>query len=151
MKIKHYPKFNTDQVCEIYSDRDGVPVNYVCTTDLTASDVPVDIFYRFSPHPKFGNRYFGLYWDYYRDITMICNADMVEKDDFIFGMVENDNGEYEYSQSHHDYKTFENGNMIDGGRVYIKSSYGAEIYKIKNGEFYKTHDEELADWLEQNK
>ena len=151
MNIKHFPLFDTDEVCKIYSEKDGVPVHYVCTTDLTASDVPVDVYYRSSPHPEFGNRYFGLYYDHYRDATMICNADKVEDEDFIFGMVENDNGELEYSQSHHDYKKFDNGGMIDGGRMYIKSSFGADIYRIKNGEFHRVHGEELADWIEENK
>jgi len=149
MKIKHYPFLSTDKVEELYTDRDGVAVKYVCTTDLKASDVPVDVFYRETPHPEFGNKYFGLYHDHYRDCMMITNADLVEE--LIFGMVENDYGELEYSQSHHDYKKFENGNMIDGGRAYVKSSLGADIYKIRNGEFYKMHGEELADWLEQNK
>lgn len=64
---------------------------------------------------------------------MITNADIVET--FDFDVVENDNGELEYSQSHHDYKMFENGNMIDGGRVYIRGSRVTNVYKIKDGEF----------------
>jgi hypothetical protein len=134
MNIKHYPLFNTEEVCNHYSEKDGVEVKYVCTTDLVASDVPVDVYYRSTRHPEFGNHYFGLYYDYVRDATMITNADMVE--DFVFGVVKNDEGELEYSQSHHDYKRFENGNMIDGGRVYIRTSKGADAsYKVKEGEF----------------
>ena len=134
MNIKHNPSFNTQEVEKKYSERDGVAVKYVCTTDLKASDVPVDVFYRETPHPEFGNRYFGLYYDHYRDCVMICNADMVET--FEFGMVENDSGELEYSQSHHDYKQFDNGNMIDGGRQYIRSLGGASTMRVQNGEFY---------------
>ena len=133
MNIKHHPLFNTEEVCKTYSEKDGVEVKYVCTTDLVASDVPVDVYYRSTPHPEFGNHYFGLYYDNYRDATMICNADIVET--FEFGLVENDNSELEYSQSHHDYKMFENGNMIDGGRMYIRTSKGADAYKVKDGEF----------------
>jgi len=133
MNIKHHPLFNTEEVCKTYSEKDGVDVKYVCTTDLVASDVPVDVYYRGTPHPEFGNRYFGLYYDHVRDHVMITNADMVET--FVFGVVENDNSELEYSQSHHDYKMFENGNMIDGGRMYIRTSKGADAYKVKNGEF----------------
>jgi hypothetical protein len=134
MNIKHYPLFDTETICKHYSEKDGVEVMYVCTTDLNASDVPVDVFYRSTPHPEFGNRYFGLYYDTVRDHMMITNADMVET--FEFGMVENDNGELEYSQSHHDYKTFENGKMIDGGRVYIRTTKGCDIvYRIQDGEF----------------
>ena len=134
MNIKHRPQFDTKQICQIYSEKDGVDVTYVCTTDLNASDVPVDVFYRSSPHPEFGNRYFGLYYHVYRDQVMITGADIVEH--LEFGMVENDEGELEYSQSHHDHKVFKNGNMIDGGRQYIRSSRGADVYKIKDGEFY---------------
>ena len=134
MEIKHYPLLNTQEVERIYTERDGVRVKYVCTTDLRASDVPVDVFYRETPHPEFGNRYFGLYHDHYRDRVMITDADLVET--FEFGMVENDSGLLEYSQSHHDYKTFDNGNMIDGGRQYIRSgSNSTTVMRIRDGEF----------------
>ena len=132
MNIKHYPNFKTEEVEQKYSEKDSVSVKYVCTTDLKASDVPVDVFYRATPHPEFGNRYFGLYYDHYRDCVMICSADMVET--FEFGMVENDSGELEYSQSHHDYKRFDNGNMIDGGRQYIRSSLSCDTYRVVDGE-----------------
>src|SRR6056300_818397 len=119
MNIQHEPLFDTAKVEKIYSEKDGVEVKYICTTDLNASDVPVDVFYRETPHPQFGNRYFGLYWDTVRNNLMITNADVVES--FEFGMIEQD-GKYYYSQSHHDYKVLDNGKMIDGGRVYIRSS-----------------------------
>ena len=134
LSIKHHPLFNTEEVCQIYSEKDGVEVTYVCTTDLNASDVPVDVYYRSTTHPEFGNRYFGLYYHVYRDQVMITGADIVEH--LEFGMVVNDDGELEYSQSHHDYKSFKNGNMIDGGRQYIRSSLGCEVYKVKDGKFY---------------
>ena len=134
MTIKHYPVFPTEKVIEHYSNKDGVPVKYVCTTDIKRSDMPVDIFYRETPHPEFGNRYFGLFYDP-AERVMITKADLVEE--FEFGMVENDVGDLEYSQSHHDYKLFENGNMIDGGRQYIRSSLGCDVYRIKDGEFVK--------------
>lgn len=138
MTIKHYPVFPTEKVIEHYSNKDGVPVKYVCTTDIKRSDMPVDIFYRETPHPEFGNRYFGLFYDP-AERVMITNADLVEE--FEFGMVENDVGDLEYSQSHHDYKLFENGNMIDGGRQYIRSSLGCDVYRIKDGEFVKDADD----------
>ena len=137
MTIKHYPVFPTEKVIEHYSNKDGVPVKYVCTTDIKRSDMPVDIFYRETPHPEFGNRYFGLFYDP-AERVMIINADLVEE--FEFGMVENDVGDLEYSQSHHDYKLFENGNMIDGGRQYIRSSLGCDVYRIKDGKFVKDAD-----------
>jgi len=131
MKIQHYPVTDTQRAIEYFTKKDGVPITYVCTTDLKSSDVPIDVFFRETPHPHFGNRYFGLFVHPLHQNTMICNADAVE--DFLFGMVENDAGELEYSQSHHDYKIFENGNMIDGGREYIRSSNGCTIYIIRNG------------------
>ena len=56
MNIQHNPLFNTERVEELYTKKDGVEVKYVCTTDLKASDRPMDIFYRATPHPEFGNR-----------------------------------------------------------------------------------------------
>ncbi len=133
MNINHDPLFDTAKVEEIYGRKDGCEVRYVCTSDLRASDTPCDIFYRAEPHPDFGNRYFGLYWDSVRDCTMITNADIVEE--LEFGMV-NDGSVWHYSQSHHDYKSFPNGAMIDGGRVYIKSSLGATVMRVIDGKFY---------------
>ena len=49
-------------------------------------------------------------------------------------MVENDDGDLEYSQFRHDYKSFKNGNMIDGGRAYIRSGGKFTIYNVLNGE-----------------
>jgi hypothetical protein len=132
MDIKHPKLFDTDKIAEIYSEKDGVEVKYVCTTDLKASDVPVDVFYRETPHPEFGNRYFGLYYDNVRDHTMITNADIVE--DFEFGMIKDSNNNWYYSSSHHDCLFIEN-KMIDGGRKYIRSTGLDGIFKIKNGKF----------------
>lgn len=129
--IKHYPITKTDQAIKVYSEKDGVSVVYVCTTDFKISDVPVDVFYRATPHPKFGNKYFGLYFSRSDDSLMICDADGIEK--LSFAMVVNDDGDLEYSRSHHDYKQFKNGNMIDGGRVYTRHSGNIEYYHIRNG------------------
>ncbi len=131
--IKHFPITNTDVVVSHYSEKDGVPIKYVCTTDFNISDRPVDIFYRESPHPQFGNKYFGIAPDYESDDFVIFNADKVEN--FTFGMVEDDEGDMQYSRSHHDYKSFKNGNMIDGGRQYIRSSLNSQIYVIRDGQF----------------
>ena len=49
INIKHYPITKTNQVAELYSEKDGVDVKYVCTTEL--SDTIADIFYRDTPHP----------------------------------------------------------------------------------------------------
>lgn len=133
--IQHNPQFDTKKVIEHYQKKDGVDIKYVCTTDLQKSDVPYDVFYRETPHPEFGNRYFGLARSSWCEHMLITNADMVE--DFEFGMVENDEGKLEYSKGHHDFKSFKNGNMIDGGRQYIRSSLGCRVYKIVDGEFYE--------------
>jgi len=133
MNIVHDNLFNKESIVEHYTKKDGVDVKYVCTTDLNASDVPVDVFYRATPHPEFGNRYFGLYWDTVRGHLMITNADVVES--FEFGMIEQD-GKYYYSQSHHDYKVLENGKMIDGGRAYIRTNQVCDVVmRVVNGKF----------------
>lgn len=137
-KIKHNPLFDVDKITAHYSEKDGVPVQYVCTTDLRASDTPVDVYYRETPHPEFGNHYFGLYYDAIRDHMMITNADYVENVEF--GLVEGDDRLLHYSESHHTYKMFENGNMIDGGRQYIRCSGNAEYYIVKDGEMSKRQD-----------
>ena len=131
--IKHYPISKTEQVVQHYSDKDGVPVKYVCTTEFLYPDQPADIFYRKTPHPKFGNKYFGI--RFVGNDPYIFNADDIEK--FTFGMVENDDGNLEYSQFRHECKTFKNGNMIDGGRSYIRSSGKFTVYNVRNGELVK--------------
>lgn len=140
--IKHEPLFNTQAVEEHYTEKDGVEVKYVCTTDLKASDVPVDVYYRPTPHPQFGNHYFGLYWDRVREHMMITNADVVEELDF--GMILGKDGNYYYSQSHHDYKTVDN-QFIDGGRAYVRSSHGAVTMRIVDGKFYAKDVPDLLD------
>ena len=131
MNIQHYPLFDTAKVAAHYTEKDGVEVTYVCTSDLSASDVPFDIFYRATPHPEFGNRYFGLYISPRSGNLMITSADKVEE--FEFGMIEVD-GKYYYSQSHHDYKVV-GEKMIDGGRAYIRCSGQVDVFKIQDGKF----------------
>ena len=131
MDIKHPNIFEIDKVIEIYEKKDGVDIKYVCTTDLRASDLPADIFYRSTPHPEFGNRYFGLYKNHLGKL-MITNADMVE--DFEFGMIKSADNEWYYSSSHHDCIFIED-KMIDGGRQYIRSSGLEDVFKIVDGEF----------------
>jgi len=133
--IKHAPLFDTDKVAKYYSEKDGVPIQYVCTSDLTVSDLPMDIFYSESPHPQFGNRYFGLYMDPLQNHLMITNADKIEEMEF--GMVKDKDGDYWYSQSHHDC-IFIDGNMIDGGRAYIRHSGECDIFKVIDGEMIRS-------------
>ena len=131
MNIHHSPIFDRDKIIKHYTEKDGVEVKYVCTTDLRASDVPVDVYYRETPHPQFGNRYFGIYYSYNGDL-MITNADSIES--LIFGMIKV-NGDYHYSQSRHDFKKFEDGQYIDGGRNYVRSNVSITQMVVKDGKF----------------
>jgi hypothetical protein len=141
MNIQHCPRYDIEKIEKIYTEKDGVEVKYVCSTDLTVSDRPMDIFYRATPHPEFGNYYFGLYYDSQRHCPMITNADIVES--FEFGMIEV-NGKYYYSQSHHDYKVV-GDKMIDGGRAYVRSSGSTTNMRIAGGKFYAVDIEDLLD------
>lgn len=141
MDIVHEPQFDTQKIVDIYTEKDGVEITYVCTTDLRASDTPVDVFYRATPHPEFGNRYFGVFYDHMRGNVMITNADIVET--LEFGMIEHE-GKFYYSQSHHDYKVV-GGKMIDGGRAYIRSSGGCDaVMRVINGKFIAKDVEDLV-------
>jgi len=136
MNINHNPIFDTDKIAALYTEKDGVPVKYVCTSALNEnSAVAVDIFYRDTPHPTFGNRYFTIFNQPSLDgesRPMIAGADQIEK--LTFGLIECDNG-WEYSQHRHDYRKV-GQKMIDGGRAYIRtSSTEHEVMKIVDGEF----------------
>ena len=128
--IKHEPHFDTEKIIEHYTKKDGVPITYVCTSALGNEAQAMDIFFRETPHPEFGNRYFGLY---HNGNLMIANADRIES--LEFGLVEDDDGDLQYSAHRHDYKLFENGNMIDGGRAYFRfSSNEVKHHIVRNGE-----------------
>ena len=135
MSIKRRPLFDTEAVTKFYSEKDGVPVTYVCTSAPNKqADYAADIFYRETPHPEFGNRYFGLYLNMDNQI-MITNCDMIE--DLIFDMIEGMAG-LEYSQHRHDYRNV--GSVaIDGGRAYTRIigelRTPIKIMKVKDGKF----------------
>lgn len=146
MNIKHSPIFDTNRVCELYSKKDGVPVTYVCTSATTEHAAnAADIFYRETPHPEFGNRYFGVYRAFglaeFDPQIFICNADKIE--DFDFGMVEGPEA-WEYSQHRHDYRQVGNC-AVDGGRAYFRRvgdlSAPAKYMKIVDGKFVEMTDE----------
>jgi hypothetical protein len=139
VSIHHRPIFDTKRVCELYSKKDGVPVTYVCTSALGDEAQAMDIFYRETPHPEFGNRYFGLYeannYGGVRGGLMITNADKIE--DAEFGMKEHD-GEWHYSQHRHDFYTV--GDVsLDGGRAYFRCvgnvNSPTKWLEIKDGKF----------------
>lgn len=144
MNIHHRPLFDTQKVCEHYSKKDGVPVTYVCTTALNHGTMSVDVFYRETPHPEFGNRYFGLYMNSYYDDAqiMITNADCIEG--LTFDMV-NVKDQWHYSQHRHDFYTV--GDVsIDGGRAYVKLMGNIDVprasLKVVNGQFEKVMEDE---------
>ena len=141
MKIKHESNFDVVRAAEHYSIKDGVAVKYVCTTDLHESDQPYDVFYRATPHPEFGNKYFGLIQRH--GTVYICNADIVET--LEFGMIQDKQGDWHYSKSHHDFNVIDNGHFIDGGRLYIRCNTGYSLFKVKDGEFVEVGNNE---WTE---
>ena len=143
MNIQHEPLFDTAKVEKIYSEKDGVEVKYVCTTAIQEhAEFAADVFYRATPHPEFGNRYFGLYTNHFhqdKPTVMITNADSIES--LEFGMIEVE-GKYYYSQHRHDYKVIED-KMIDGGRAYIRSgAHDVDVFKIQDGEFVRHESSE---------
>jgi|TARA_B110000908_G_scaffold165591_1_gene215293 hypothetical protein len=150
MEINHAPVFDEKRIEDLYSKKDGIAVKYVCTTDLLASDLPVDIFYRETPHPEFGNRYFGIYKNPFANDAkvMITNADAIETSGrYQFGMVQDKDGKYWYSRSHHEC-LFLDGNMIDGGREYVRATGEVTTFRVKNGELLIEEAVEFPDFVE---
>lgn len=127
MDILHVSHFDVKKVEEHYSEKDGVPVKYVCTSALGGEAQSMDIYYRETPHPEFGNKYFGLYLDEYTNELMITNADKIEGVEF--AMIQDKNGKYRYSAHRHDCVMVD-GSMIDGGRSYIRTN-GCDITMFK--------------------
>jgi len=133
--IKHNPIFDTAKLEQMYTDKDGVDVRYVCTSALGGEAQAMDIFYRETPHPEFGNRYFGIFKDSSGRL-MITNADRIE--DVEFGMIQDESGDFHYSAHRHDCKII-GEKMIDGGRAYIHSSGNVVIYKVRDGKIIKAY------------
>jgi len=137
--IKHHPLFDTAKVEKIYSEKDGELVKYVCTSATNEHAAhAADIFYRETPHPEFGNRYFGLYknpYSYTALSTFISNADLIET--LEFGMIEGPDG-WEYSQHRHDFRQVGRC-AVDGGRSYFRRagdlSVPVKYMKIVDGKF----------------
>lgn len=136
--VKHNPIIDVQKAAQLYSEKDGVSVKYVCTSSITRSGATAaDIFFRETPHPEFGNRYFGIFVNHVGNL-MITGSDNIE--DLNFDMVEVD-GELHYSQHRHDYRGVGNGVAIDGGREYFRASFTdrnsftRKTLKVKDGEF----------------
>jgi hypothetical protein len=126
--IVHQPLFNTTTVEKHYSDTDGVPVKYVCTTQMLGK-YPVDIYYRSTPHPEFGNKYFGLN-SLFSGQIMVSDADSVQ--DLKFDTVVDNQGHHHYSRHTHD----SNPVGIDGGRSYTRTIGDVTVvtFTVVNGE-----------------
>ena len=139
--IKHIPLFDIAKIEAHYTEKDGVPVKYVCTSAIKEhAEFAADVFYRETPHPTFGNRYFAIYRNPFADNAsiMITNADEIEY--LNFTMIKDSNGDFHYSQHRHDYKVVEK-QMIDGGRSYVRHG-GGRIYGfvVKDGKFVDADD-----------
>lgn len=131
--IKHYPNLNIKDIEKHYTEKDGVPIKYVCTSSINPDTTyAYDIFYREDPHPKFGNRYFGIIA--FDKKAYITNADRIE--DFDFYMLVDEDGDYYYSQHRHHFIKIKD-DYIDGGRAYVHYNNPTKIVymKMKNGEF----------------
>ena len=139
MKIAHHPFFDTMIISKHYSQKDEVPVTYVCTSAPDKhADYAADIFYRETPHPEYGNRYLGVYRNIHNgNEIMIMNCDTIE--DLTFSMIEGVAG-WEYSQHRHDYRQIGLAMAaIDGGRSYTRLVGNVhapvKVMKVKNGVF----------------
>ena len=134
MNIKHDPLFDISNVEKKYTEKEGVPVKYVCTTAMDDSINSADIFYRETRHPEFGNHYFGLHFR--GENIYIFNADRVI--DLDFAMITDGVGAYHYSRDRWDFRQV-GSNFIDGGRAYFRGSCAPEWFKIKDGKFEKIY------------
>ena len=127
LKFNHVPAANVESIAQHYSDKDGVPVHYVCTTALEKYGIiAYDVFYRPTPHPEFGNRYFGVALNPLENSMFITNADHVT--DYVFTCGYDTFGALVYSQHRHDMIHVQGGE-IDGGRAYTKIT-GTPFLKV---------------------
>jgi hypothetical protein len=131
----HRPVHDTEAIARHYTEKDGVPVRYVCTTALGDAAIAFDIFYRDTPHPEFGNRYFGIYDNPVHGRVCITNADEIEDYEFKCGVTEDDR--LVYSQHRHDLVEVDGG-ALDGGRSYTRviGDVGILNARVKDGMMY---------------
>lgn len=144
MNIEHSPFFNVEKAIQHYSEKDGVEISYVCTSSISEHGAEAyDIFYRETPHPEFGNRYFGL--TQRNGVVYITNADNIEN--LTFNTVLNEQTQqWVYSQHRHDFRSAGNV-LIDGGRSYQKlmgndlKSVQRKTFVVRDGIFVEKTDE----------
>lgn len=133
--IVHSPQFDSVAVEKLYSDKDGVPVKYVCTTQHQGANY-FDIFFRSTPHPEFGNKYFGLTRGGQGQL-FISGADWIEQ--LEFNCIVDTEGHFHYSRGLHDFVEVGEA-FIDGGREYVRTGgdvLGAQTFKVRDGEYYE--------------
>lgn len=140
--IHHRPKFDIHAIEQFYSNKDGVEVRYVCTSAIDTGTSAGDIFFRETPHPEFGNRYFIIASRFMEGgvspTLTIASADIIE--DLDFEMIKGTNG-WEYSQHRHDfYEVLGTGLAIDGGRAYCRlvgnnMAHEPRAFRVKDGKF----------------
>lgn len=133
LKIKHNPQFNPLKIEDYYTAKDGVAVFYIGTTEKKGN--LYDVFYRETPHPKFGNHYFGLTTK--DGDSYITNMDCIEE--YTFHMALDSRNVYHYSRHVHDFVKYDKDKFIDGGRDYARYSLPSEIHTliVKDGEWIK--------------
>lgn len=145
MKINHNPIFKgkTELIERHYSEKDGVPVKYVCTSAVSEhSNVAGDVFYRETPHTEFGNKYFILYYNYANEL-MIAGYDHIEDQEF--GMM-TDGEEWFYSRHRHDMFYVGSG-FIDGGRSYfrrIPNGLEEKMLVLRDGNFVEKEESDAS-------
>jgi len=143
MKIDHRPLIDIEKVCKFYTEKDGALVTYVCTTALGGGTQAMDIFYRETPHPEFGNKYFGLF--YTSSGLRITNADKVE--DLTFDMIQDSDGTFHYSQHRHDFHTV-GDTSIDGGRDYTRKvgnvATPVQSFVVRSGLLHKMYEDDVV-------
>lgn len=116
VRFRHRPVTKADAIAEHYTKKDGVPVKYVLTTEIKCGNTPYDIFYRDTPHPDYGNRYFGIMYNRTVESWFITDADSLEGEQV--DCIEL-HGLYHYSRYRHDFVQV-GPYHIDGGRCYTK-------------------------------
>ena len=131
-EFDHRPLYDTIHIAWWHTQKEETPVSYVCTTALDDGTIAADIFYRETPHPEFGNRYFGIYQNPCDLHVYIMNADKVEDFEFKCGVTEDDR--LVYSQNRHDLVEVDGG-AIDGGRSYVRviGDVGVLNARVKDG------------------
>ena len=134
MQIDHRPRVNVAAAEAFYTKKDGVPVKYVCSSAKGQGVISYDIFYRATPHPDFGNKYFGLTKT--ESGAMIGNTDWIESE--VFDCIDGPDG-LVYSRHRHDYVKV-GKDSIDGGRAYTRrgspdiQAQRVTRFVVRNGE-----------------